>query len=196
MTMAPEDRRARARAMADEFLVGHVNGIEGREAEFASAVAGALRTISHTKGYPHETNDALVMEWLTGLRFARRFDLVDAFNAEHVEVMTPILDRVRGVIEESGEREVALEAMCGWSTCHYQLVVTETHKSPNKRWFLSPFKTALDAGTRVGQFDFDEDYVVSETFIPRLYGYAERLGVTITTGWDPVERIISVELVD
>jgi hypothetical protein len=182
--------------MADEFLVGHVSGIEGRETEFAAAVAGALRTISHTKGYPHETNDALVMEWLTGLRFARKHGLVDEFNAEHVEVMAPILDRVRGVIEGSGEREVALEAMCGWSTCHYQLVVTQTHKEPGKRWFLSPFKTALDAGTRVGQFDFDEDYVVTETFVPRLHGYAERLGVPITTGWDPGTRVISVALAD
>ena len=196
MTQAPEDPRAKARAMADEFLVGHVTGIEGREAEFARAVVDALRTITHTKGYPHETNDALVMSWLTGLRFARKHGLVDEFNAEHVDVMAPILDRVRGVIEGSGEREVALEAMCGWSTCHYQLVVTETHKEPGKRWFLSPFKTALDAGTRVGQFDFDEDYVVTETFLPRLHGYAERLGVRIVTGWDPVERVISVELVD
>jgi hypothetical protein len=196
MTQAPEDPRAKARAMADEFLVGHVTGIEGREAEFARAVVDALRTITHTKGYPHETNDALVMSWLTGLRFARKHGLVEEFNAEHVDVMAPILDRVRGVIEGSGEREVALEAMCGWSTCHYQLVVTETHKEPGKRWFLSPFKTALDAGTRVGQFDFDEDYVVTETFLPRLHGYAERLGVRITTGWDPATRVISVALAD
>jgi len=196
MTQAPEDPRAKARAMADEFLVGHVTGIEGREAEFARAVVDALRTITHTKGYPHETNDALVMSWLTGLRFARKHGLLDEFNAEHVDVMAPILDRVRGVIEGSGEREVALEAMCGWSTCHYQLVVTETHKEPGKRWFLSPFKTALDAGTRVGQFDFDEDYVVTETFVPRLHGYAERLGVRITTGWDPATRVISVALAD
>jgi hypothetical protein len=134
------------------------------------------------------------MAWLTGVRYARRRGELDDFNAEHVEVMAPVLDRVRGIIEESGEREVALEAMCGWSTCHYQLV-PETHKEPGRRWFLSPFKTALDAGTRVGQFDFDETFVVTETFIPRLHGYAERLGVSIATDWDPQTRIISVELV-
>ena len=196
MTVAPEDRRTKAKAVADEYLAGHITGVEGREEEFARAVLDALRTITHTKGYPHETNDALVMSWLTGLRFARKHGMVEEFNAEHVDVMAPILDRVRGVIEGSGEREVALEAMCGWSTCHYQLVVTETHKEPGKRWFLSPFKTALDAGTRVGQFDFDEDYVVTETFVPRLHGYAERLGVRITTGWDPATRVISVALAD
>ena len=202
MTLAPEDLNAKekaqekAKAAAQQFLVGHVSGIEGREAEFAQAVALALRTIQHTKGYPHEPNDALVMSWLAGTRLARKLDIVDEFNAEYVEVMAPILDRVRGIIEGSGEREVALEAMCGWSTCHYQLVTTETHKAPGKRWFLSPFKTALDAGRRVGQFDFDEDYVVTETFIPRLYGYAERLGVQITTDWDPETRYITVALVD
>ncbi len=196
MTLAPEERRTKAKAIADEYLAGHVTGVEGREDEFARAVMDSLRTITHTKGYPHEVNDALIMSWLTGLRFARKLGVVDEFNAEHVDVMAPVLDRMRGVIEDSGETEVALEAMCGWSTCHYQLVVTETHKAPGKRWFLSPFKTALDAGTRIGQFDFDEDYVVTQTFLPRLNGYAEHLGVAITAEWDPVTRYITVALDD
>jgi hypothetical protein len=193
---APEVRQAKAKAIAEQFLVGHVTGVEGREDEFARAVVDVLRTITHTKGYPHETNDALVMAWLTGVRYACKAGTLDEFNAEHVDVMAPILDRMRGVIEDSGEREVALETMCGWSTCHYQLVVTETHKAPGKRWFLSPFTTALDAGRRVGQFDFDEDFVVTETFLPRIHGYADRLGVTVTTDWNPETRYITVALAD
>ena len=196
MTLAPEAPAGRSQAAAAQFLAGQSTGIEGREEDYLRAMQLALRTTRHTKGYPHEMNDALIMEYLTGVRFARRLGVVDQFNAEHVEVMAPVLDRVRGVIEDTGEREIALEAMAGWSTCHYQLVLTETHKEPGKRWFLSPFKTGLEQGRRVGQFDFDEDYVVTETFLPRFHGYAERLGVELKTGWDPQTRIITLELVD
>lgn len=196
MTLAPEAPANKSQAAAAMFLEGQSTGIEGREEDYFRATQLALRTTRHTKGYPHEMNDALLMEYLTSVRLARNLGIVDKLNAEHVEVMHPVLDRVRGVIEDTGERDVALEAMAGWSTCHYQLVLTETHKAPGKRWFLSPFKTAIEQGRRVGQFDFDEDYVVTETFLPRFHGYAERLGVKLKTDWDPQTRYITLELVD
>ena len=70
MTQAPELARPtdldaapqpspQMRAIADQYLRGHVTGMEGREAEFGAACIDAVRTITHVKGYNHEVNDAL-----------------------------------------------------------------------------------------------------------------------------------------
>jgi len=204
MTQAPEiarptpvtpEREAKAKAAAAMYLAGHVTGIEGREDELKRAVIDVLRTLTHTKGYDHEVNDALAKSWLSSLRFARRHGLVQELIDDSVDLMRPVLERMRGVMEDSGERDVALEAIAGWSTCHHQLVLTETFKAPGKRWFESPFKTALDAGTRVGQFDFDEAYVVNEYYIPRAHGFAAILGVTIDATFDADTRMITIALV-
>ena len=95
----------------------------------------------------------------------------------------------------SGEKEVALEAICGWSTCHHQLVLTETHKEPGKRWFESPFGRVLEQGRHIGQFDFDETFVMEQFFIPRAHGFAKVVGVEVETSWDPQTRIFSIALV-
>ena len=208
MTQAPEIARPadtatapepspQMRAIADMYLAGHVTGMEGREDEFGAACIDAVRTITHRKGYDHQVNDGLVKAWLSGIRFARAHDLMAEHIQDQGETMRPVLERMRTIMENSGERDIALEAICGWSTCHHQLVITPTHKEPGKRWFLSPFKTALDAGTRIGQFDFDEAYVVDEFYAPRAHAFADILGVKINVPkFDPKDRIITVALVD
>ena len=206
MTQAPELVRPdvdatpqpspQLRALADRYLAGHVTGLEGREDEFGAACIDAVRTITHVKGYPHQVNDGLVKMWLSGIRFARAQNLMPEHIADSVDVMRPVLERMRTIMEKSGEPDIALEAICGWSTCHHQLVITPTYKEPGRRWFLSPFDVALDAGTRIGQFDFDEAYVVDEFYAPRAHGFADILGVKIDVPpFDPATRIISVSLV-
>ena len=146
MTQAPELARPDVAARAQQYLDGHITGLEGREDEFSNAIIDAVRTLTHNKPYPHQVNDALVKSWLAGIRFARKHDLMEDYIADSVNVMRPILDRMGALAAESGQREVILEAICGWSTCHHQLVITETYKEPGRRTFLSPFKRVLDAG--------------------------------------------------
>jgi hypothetical protein len=201
MSTIPEgvtpERHAKAVERANVYVAGHITGLEGREDEFKAAMIDVVRTLTHTKGYPHEVNDALVKSWLSGIRFAVKHDLMDEWVQDSVEVMRPVLMRMRKIAEESGNREVYLEAIAGWSTCHHQLVIAETHKAPGKRWFLSPFKTALDAGKHIGQFDFDEKFVVDEFFAKRARGHAQIMGVEVEIPpFDPETRIIEITLLD
>jgi hypothetical protein len=189
-------RVAKRKAQAAVLLAGHTTGIEGREDEFLRAVSDVLRTFDHTQGYEHEVNDGIAKMWLASLRFAKRIDQVDAWVEDSVDLMSPVLDRMAGIIRDSGEKDVALEAICGWSTCHHQLVLTETHKAPGKRWFLSPFKRVLDAGTEIGQFDFDEAYIFEAYYIPRAHGFAKRMGVEVDATFDPASRIFTISIVD
>jgi hypothetical protein len=207
MTQAPEIARpdtsaetaptAAALAHAQMYLDGHITGLEGREDEFSRAIIDVIRTLTHTKGYPHQVNDALAKSWLSSIRFARQHGLMQDYIDDSVELMRPILERMGKVVAESGQKDVALECICGWSTCHHQLVTTETYKAPGKRWFLSPFTTTLDAGRRIGQFDFDEAYVVDEYWAPRARGFAKVLGVNVhVEPFDPATRMITISLVD
>ena len=103
---------------------------------------------------------------------------------------------MRGTIEETGRARAGARSDRGRSTDHFQLVITETHKEPGRRWFLSPFGRVLDATRRMGSSEFDETFVIEEYFLPRAHGFAEAMGVPIVTGWDAETRIISVALAD
>jgi hypothetical protein len=188
--------RTRALAKAQVLLKGHSTGIEGREDEFARAIADIHRTFDHTQGYQHQVNDALVKMWLSSIKFAAKHDLLEDYVAESVLIMDPILQRMAGIIRASGEREVALEAICGWSTCHHQLVLSDTHKTAGTRTFVSPFEPVLSAGRRIRQWDFDEAFVVEQFFIPRAVGFGEVLGVPVTGTFEPTTRMITIALTD
>jgi hypothetical protein len=182
-------------AMAQMYLRGHLTGLEGREDEFGRAVLNVIKTLKDSKPYPHEVNDALVKSWLVGIKFARKHDLLAEYVQNDVDTLKPITKRMGDLARMTNEPELALEAICGWSTCHYHLVPTETIKSPGARTFLSPFKTALDAGHRVGQFDFDEKFVHDAWFTPRAHGLAADLGFPIEVSpWDDETRMVTVSL--
>ena len=188
-------RVAKGKAKAAALLAGHTTGIEGREEEFLRAVTDVLRTFDHTQGYEHEVNDGLVKMWLQSIRFAKKIGQLEAYVDDSVDVMAPVLDRMKAIVADSGEKDVALEAICGWSTCHHQLVLTETHKEPGKRWFLSPFGRVLEQGRALGQFDFDETFVFENFYIPRAHGFAKWIGVDIDASFDPQTRIFSISVV-
>lgn len=203
MTQAPATERPAApaggapdfQAMAQMYLRGHETGLEGREDEFGRGVLNVIRTLKDQKPYAHEVNDALVKSWLVGIKFAKNHGLLAEYVQNDVDTLKPITRRMGDLARMSGEPEVALEAICGWSTCHFHLVVTDTIKTPGARSFLSPFKTALDAGHRVGQFDFDERFVHENWFTPRAHGLAADLGVPVTVSpWDDETRMVTVAL--
>ena len=136
-------------AIAARYLEGHVTGVEGREHEFALGIMQVINTIKDTVPYKHEMNDALVKAWLLAIQFAKDRDILPEFCAKDVETMAPVNARMAQLIAATGEKELALEAIAGYSPCHYHLVL-ETWKEPGKRIFRSPFKTVLAASVAVG----------------------------------------------
>lgn len=183
-------------AIAQMYLDGHLTGLEGREDEFGRAVLTAIKTLSDRHPYDHEMNDALVKSWLVGIKFAKKHDLLADYIENDVETLRPaVLKRMAELIRQTGEKEVALEAIVGWSTCHYHLVVTETYKEPGKRSFLSPFGRVLEMGHKLGIWDFDEQFVHENWFAPRAKALAADLGVPVEVSpWDPETRMVTVSL--
>jgi hypothetical protein len=180
-------------AMAQMYLKGHTTGLEGREEEFARAVLNVIKTLSDKQPYPHEVNDALVKAWLQSMQFAKDQNLVKEFIAKDIQTMEPVNKRLGQLIQMTGEKELALEAVAGWSPCHHHLIPTETMKLPGKRVFLSPFKMVLDAGRSIGQFDFDERWMHDNWMTPRMRGYSDALGVKLDVEpWNEETRLVTI----
>lgn len=181
--------------MAEMYLTGHVTGLEGREEEFSRAMINVIKTLSDRFPYAHEVNDALVKAWLTAIQFSKDEGILDRFVQKDIDIMRPVNQRLGQLIQMTSQPEVALEAVAGWSPCHYHLVVTDTLKQPGSRTFLSPFKLVLDAGRRINQFDFDERFVHEQWFIPRMHGFAKDLGVKFDVSpWNDETRLVTVAI--
>jgi len=172
------------------------SGIEGREKEFGEAVGVLLKTFMDTMPYQHEFNDALVKAHLSHIQFAKRHGLLKEMIEDDQKTMSPMLSRVRKAIEQTGNKELAMIAMFERTSCFYQMIATY-HSEPGKRTWKSPFGLVLDMGTRIGQFDLTEQEIHDVWMKPRLYGYAEQLGVKIrVTDTLGPDKTITCELVD
>jgi len=170
-------------AIARRYLDGHVSGAEGREHQLATGVMQVITTIGDRVPYPHEMNDALVKVWLLSIQFAKDRGLLAEFVQKDIDSMRPINARLARLIAETGEHEIALQGVAGYSTCHFQLY-PQTWREPGSRTFKSPFTTVLEAARSVGQFDLTEREIHEDWFVPRMHGFATDLGVRFTvTPW-------------
>jgi hypothetical protein len=175
-------------------MMGTSSGFEGREEMLGKAVALAIRTLKDSFPYQHEMNDALVKMHLNSVQFAKNHGLAAAYVEHDVKTMQPMLQRMKGIIEKSGDKEVALVGMFDRTTCLYQLCMDLT-ASPGKREFTFPFSTVLNISRKIGQFDLT-DQEVHETWLkPRLLGYAEVLGVQINVSDIGPDNKVTVSLV-
>lgn len=176
-------------------MQGTSSGFEGREEVLGKAVALAIRTLKDSFPYQHEMNDALVKMHLNSVQFAKNHGLAAAYVEHDVKTMQPMLQRMKGIIEKTGDKEVALIGMFDRTACLYQLCMDLT-ASPGKREFTFPFSTVLDISRKIGQFDLT-DQEVHETWLkPRLLGYAEVLGVRINVSDIGPDNKVVVSLVD
>jgi hypothetical protein len=172
------------------------SGIEGREKEFGEAVGVLLKTFMDTMPYVHEFNDAVVKSHLSHIQFAKRHGLLKEMIEDDQKTMSPMLGRVRKSIEQTGNKELAMIAMFERTSCFYQMVATY-HSEEGKRVWKSPFGLVLEMGVRIGQFDMTEQEIHDIWLKPRLYGYAEQLGVKIKiTDQLGDDKMITCELVD
>lgn len=159
-------------------MEGTSSGFEGREELLGKAVAMAIRTLKDSMPYQHEMNDALVKMHLNSVQFAKNAGLIKQYVEHDVKTMMPMLLRMKGIIDKTGNREVALIGMFDRTACLYQLCMDLT-SSPGRREFTFPFSTVLAIGKRIGQFDMTDQELHEIWLKPRLLGYAAVLGVAI-----------------
>lgn len=184
-----------APASGHNAMTGTSSGFEGREELLGKAMALAIRTLKDTVPYQHEMNDALVKVHLMALQFAKNKGLVADLVAHDIKTMQPMLQRVKGIIEKTGDKENALVAMFERTACLYQLCL-DLSGSAGRREFTFPFTTVLTIGRRIGQFDLDDSEVHELWIKPRLRGYAEVMGVKIdVSDLGPNGKVV-VSLVD
>ena len=181
--------------MSERHARRYASGIEGREAEFGLSSAMVMRTLRNHTFYPHEVNDALVKLTFVMLQFAKDHDMWDEIVAHDVKTMEPVNKRLGKLIEETGDREWALNGLTDDNTCHYQLVL-DTHAEPGKRMWKSPYGRVLDVSRRIGQFDLTEEEIHERYTKPRLLGYAKAMGQKIgVSDWSD-DGLVTIELLD
>jgi hypothetical protein len=171
----------------------HGGGFEGREALLGQAMNMVIKTLNQTLPYQHHVNDALVKAHLGAFQFAKDNNLLAAYVEHDRKMMEPINFRIKKLIEETGNQELALEAVFDITECHYQLVL-ETKVEPGKRTWVSPFRGNIEACVRLGQMNITEEEVHEHWTKPRLLAYATDMGVQFRVSNLGAEGEISCEL--
>jgi hypothetical protein len=166
---------------------------KGREETLGLAVSTIIKTMNVESSYTHEMNDALVKMTLNYIQFAKDHDLVDDMIDEETRVQFPMLNRMRKLIEKTGNQELALIAVTEQTTCFYQLVENTT-RQPGKLTYVSPFGNVLDVTRKLGQHDLTEEEIHNIWTIPRLRRSAETLGVDLQISEWNDDGIITISL--
>lgn len=172
----------------------HGSGFEGREALLGQAMSMVIKTLSQTEPYQHHVNGALVLAHLGAMQFAKNSGLLNEYVEHDRKMMEPVNFRIRKLIEETGNKELALEATFDITECHYQLVL-DTQVEPGKRTWVSPFKTSIEACRRMGMMDMTEADVHNLWTRPRLEAYARDMGVEFRVSDLGADGTISCEVV-
>lgn len=178
-----------------QAIAGTSSGFEGREEALGRAVALAIRTLKDTVPYQHEMNDALVKVHLLMVQFAKNRGLLKELVEHDIKTMAPMLGRIRGAIERSGSKDVALVGVFDRTPCLYQLCL-DIEGSDGQRTFTSPWRTVLEMGRRIGQFDLTEQEVHESWIKPRLHGYAAAMGVRFDVSDIGPDGRVTVKVLD
>jgi hypothetical protein len=182
-----------AAIMAASPTKGPEHDFSGREKDLGLATEAAIKIMNAQSGYQHEMNDALIKMTLNFIQFAKDNDLVDEMIAEEVATQTPMLKRVRGMIEKTGNTELALIAITEQTACFYQLVF-DTQREPGKVTYKSPYTTVLASTTRLGMHDLTEQEIHEIWTIPRIKGWGETLGVDLQVSEWRDDGMITISL--
>lgn len=171
-----------------------VSPIQGREEEFGHAVNVVLKTMADTMPYKHYFNDALVKAHLSHIQFAKDHGLLEEMISKDQETMSPMLGRIRGKIEETGDTELGMIAMFDRTSCFYQML-SEWDSEPGMRRYKEPFGYVLDFGKRIGQFDMTIEEIHEIYTKPRYHGYAAQLGLKLEVSDIEADGTITVKLI-
>lgn len=182
-------------AFAAERQVGQYSPFPDKTQELGSAMQMVYKTLNHSsRAYEHEVNDALVKMTLGHIQFAKDNDLLEEVVDDEIRTQSFMLKRVAKMIEQTGDKELALKAVFEQTTCHFQLVL-ETEMQPGVRRYVSPFGRVLEQTVRLKQHDLTEEEIYNVWLKPRYEKYGEVLGVPLEVDpWDPETRIITVRI--
>lgn len=169
--------------------------IQGREEEFGRAVNVVLKTMADTMPYQHYFNDALVKAHLSHIQFAKDHGLVEDMIDKDQKTMSPMLGRIKGKIEETGNTELGMIAMFDRTSCFYQML-DEWDSEPGMRRYKEPFGYVLEFGKRIGQFDMTVEEIHEIYTKPRYHGYAAQLGLELDVTDIDTDGYITVTLKD
>lgn len=169
------------------------SGFEGREKLLGEAVAMAIRTLKDTVPYAHDMNDALVKMHLTSVQFAKDHGCIADYVEHDIRTMQPMLQRLRGMIDKTGEKEIALAGIFDRTTCLYQLCL-DLKVEPGKRTFTFPYSKVAAISRRIGQFDLTDRDMHELWLKPRLLGYAAALGVQLDVSDIDADNKVTVTL--
>ena len=161
-----------------------------RKDDLASAMAVYMRTMEEDS-YEHQVNDALVKMTLTSLQFAKDNDMMAEYREKDLETVTPMLNRVAKLIEQTGNLEFALDTITETS-CFYQLILDGYTREPGKLTFNSPYGRVLNVTQKMGQHDLTEQEIHEQWTKPRYERYGEILGVDITVSEWNDDGVITV----
>jgi hypothetical protein len=184
-------------AFAEGRQVGQYSPFPERTDELGNIMQMVFKTLNHSsRAYKHEINDALVKMTLGHIQFVKDNGLLEEAVDDEIRVQSPMLLRVAKMIEQTGDKELALKAVFEQTTCHFQLAL-ETEMQPGVRRFVSPFGHVLEQTVRMGQHDLTEEEIYNVWLKPRYERYGEVLGVPLEVDpWDPETRLITVRIKD
>ncbi|MGI9309880.1 MAG: hypothetical protein ACR2P6_11495 [Gammaproteobacteria bacterium] len=149
-----------------------------RELELGLAVSKSIKTLNSVSAYQHEFNDALVKMTLQFIQFAKNNDQLEQAAREDAMTQFPMLNRVAKMIEQSGNRELALIAITDQTTCFFQLT-GEVERAPGKVTFRAPFGNVLTQTKRMGMHDLTEQEIHESWTVPHVKIWGEVMGVDL-----------------
>lgn len=171
------------------------SGFEGREKLLGDAVSMAIHTLKDTAPYQHDMNDALVKMHLTSVQFAKNAGIVADYVEHDVKTMQPMLQRLKGMIEKTGEKEIALAGIFDRTTCLYQLCL-DLKSEPGRRSFTFPYSKVLEISRQQGLFDLSDEEMHQLWLKPRILGYAATLGVKLNVSEIESDGKVTVSLAE
>ena len=117
-----------------------LSGFEGNETALGTAFSVVLKQLGNHAGYAHELNDPLVKAHLMAIDFARSAGKLDEYVQHDIQMMEPINNRMKSLIEKTGKKEIAMVGLFDRTACHYALALDTTGEPGVRRW-SSPWRT-------------------------------------------------------
>ena len=147
--------------------------------DLEAAVKSLYMTYDSTSPYPHKFNDVISKGQLEALELFVSKKLEKEYVEHYVTTMTPILKRVKQMVEKEGP-DKALYGMFEGTTCSYQLMERIDVKQ-GERSFPCPFGPALERCKKwlPERFFMEWEDVCSKWCTPVWQGFAKVIGVKI-----------------
>ena len=148
----------------------------GREKELGMAVETVIKTLSNSRPYQHEPNDALIKATLTSVQFAKDHGLLEEKIDHEVETQSFLIKRVAKLMKQTGNTELGLIGLTERTACFYQLAIDYQRDGDSIRW-KSPYGNVLAQTRRLGQHDFTEEWLHENYTIPLMAKQAAMMGM-------------------